>query len=105
MKKSLPTLMLIVGGVVLWIGSESINSAQEASRSIDQRNVPVPAAASQELQDAISAAPVLNVGGADVASLETDADWENLSPQPTGPLVRRFSSLLNSLVYPLKVMK
>jgi acetyl esterase/lipase len=85
MKKSLTTLMLIVGGVVLWIGSESINSAQEASRSIDQRTVPVPAAASQELQDAISAAPVLNVGGADVASLETDADWEKFVAAADGP--------------------
>ena len=75
MRKSLTATVLIACVVVLWTGAVSRSVAQEASRTIDARTVPVPAAASKELRDSIMTAPALDVAGSGAFAPESEAAW------------------------------
>ncbi len=80
MKKFSGTMTLVACLVALWTGAVPTSEAQEASRRVDARTVPVPAGASQEIQDSIAATPMLDVGSGAI-SLKSDADWEQFVSQ------------------------
>ena len=63
----------LIGAFAVVAATASI--AQQTSRQIDARTVPVPAGASRELQDSLTAMPMLNAG-AGAENLKTDEDWE-----------------------------
>ena len=71
----------LVGAFAVVAASASI--AQQNPRQIDARTVPVPAGASQELQDSLKAMPMLNAG-AGAENLKTDEDWELFVSQRDG---------------------
>ena len=73
-------LMLIGWGAVAWIGAPA-GLAQGTSRTIDARDIPIPAAASQALRDSIAAMPMMPI--ADSAP-STAAEWEAFVQQSDG---------------------
>ena len=83
MKKTL-TVAAVLGLVgwlaVAWIGAPA-GLAQGSSRTIEARDVPLPAAASQVLRDSIAAMPVMPI--ADTAP-STAAEWEEFVQQRDG---------------------
>jgi acetyl esterase/lipase len=72
--------MLIGWGAVAWIGAPA-GLAQGTSRTIDARDIPIPAAASQALRDSIAAMPMMPI--ADSAP-STAAEWEAFVQQSDG---------------------
>ena len=73
-------LTLILGAAVAWMGAPA-GLAQGTSRTIDARDIPVPAAASQALRDSIAAMPMMPI--ADSAP-STAAEWEAFVQQRDG---------------------
>ena len=74
MKKPWFGTMVGAGVLGVWIGAVSGSEAQEASRTIEARTVPAPAAASEELRKAIMAAPPLDLFQG--STPQSDAEWE-----------------------------
>ena len=86
MKKGLTVaavLMLIGWVAVAWIGAPA-GFAQVSSRTIDARDIPVPAAASQALRDSIAAMPMMPIADTTPA---TAAEWEEFVQQRDGAAV------------------
>ena len=73
-------LTLIGWGAVSWSGAPA-GLAQGTSRTIDARDVPVPAAASQALRDSIAAMPLMPLADTTPSS---DAEWEEFVQQRDG---------------------
>lgn len=82
----------LIVAVVATVSSD----AQESSRQIDARQLPVPAGASPELQDALKAMPMLNAG-AGTESLETDQDWEQFVAERDGGAGEGLAALAEQL--------
>ena len=70
--------------------------AQEASRQIDARTLPVPAGASQEFQESLKAMPLLNAG-AGAENLETDEDWERFVSERDGAAGQQMEATAQAL--------
>lgn len=73
--KWLSATTAMVCAAVLSVGFVATPEAQDGSRTIDARTLPVPAAASQALRDSIAAAPVVGAVGDETFALQTDAEW------------------------------
>lgn len=83
MKKGLSVAAaLAVSGWVgaAWMGAPA-GLAQEESRTIDARDVPIPAAASQALRDSIAAMPTMPIAN---TAPSTAAEWEEFVQQRDG---------------------
>ncbi len=74
-RKWLSAATAMVCAAVLSVGFVSTARAQEGSRTIDARLLPVPAAASEALRGSLAAAPVVGAVGDETVSPETDAEW------------------------------
>ena len=74
-RKRLSATTAMMFAVALSAGLAPAAEAQDGSRTIDARTLPVPAAASEALRGSIAAAPVVGAVGDETLSPQTDAEW------------------------------